>query len=120
MQTTIFYSCGLGLTLCEPFLSDSLNFIHHSWFIICSVVKAHTVTSKERERTHLWSKHKGLHELPHGLTIVGQFSQDLHHHPVAQCGMSIHVPDLCVALAKLQGHDLLVDFLREQRQIIND
>lgn len=61
---------------------------------------------------HLWSKHERLHELPHGLTIVGQFSKDLHHHAVTQCGMSIHVPDLCVALTELQGHDLLVDFLR--------
>ena len=66
--------------------------------------------------THLWSKHKSLHKLPHGLTIVGQFSEDLHHNSITQCGVGIHMPDFCVAFTELQGHDLLVDFLREQRQ----
>lgn len=63
--------------------------------------------------THLRGKNKGLHELPHGLTIVGQLSQDLHHHSVVEGGVSVHVSDFGVAFIELQGHDLLVDFLRD-------
>lgn len=91
------------------FLSKILTLFTYSLY--CEATLRQVGAPRGRS-THLWSKHKRLHELPHGLTIVRQFSEDLYHHSIAQCGMSIHVPDLCVAFTKLQRHDLLVDFLK--------
>lgn len=84
-------------------------YYHSTWMYVNS--------TKRWRGTHFWRKHKCLHKLPHGLTIVWKFSQDLHHYSITQCGMGIDMPDLCVALTELQGHDLLVDFLRDAKTI---
>lgn len=93
-------------------LTDSLQ--------LTFLTPAQCLLTTQRRSTHLWSEHKRLHKFPHGLTIVGQLSKDLHHHSVTQCGVGVHVPDLCVAFTELQGHHLLVDFLRQQRHVKNE
>lgn len=60
---------------------------------------------------YLWRQHKGLHELPHGLHVVGQLSHHLHHNPLIQSGMSIHMPDFSVAVTEAQSHHLFMNFL---------
>lgn len=65
-------------------------------------------------RTHLGRQHKGLHELPHGLHVVGQLAHHLHHHALVQGGVGVHVADLGVAVAETQGHHPLMDFLQTE------
>lgn len=60
---------------------------------------------------YLWGQHKGLHELPHGLHVVGQLSHHLHYNPLIQSGMRIDMPNFGVAVIEAQSHHLFVDFL---------
>lgn len=62
--------------------------------------------------TNLWCQHKGLHELPHGLHVVGQLTHHLHHDALIQGGVGVHVPDLSVAVSETQSHHPLVDLLQ--------
>lgn len=61
--------------------------------------------------TDLRCQDKGLHELPHGLHVVGQLAHHLHHDALGEGGVGVHVADLGVAVAEVQSHHLLVDFL---------
>lgn len=65
-------------------------------------------------RTHLGRQHEGLHELPHGLHVVGQLAHHLHHHALVQGGVGVYVADLGVAVAETQGHHPLMDFLQKE------
>lgn len=39
----------------------------------------------------LRGQHEGLREAPHGGAAVGQLARHLHHHSVAQRGLSVHL-----------------------------
>lgn len=79
----------------------------------CSNSTQHKESDKS---THLRRQHEGLHELPHGLHVVGQLAHHLHHHALVQGGVGVHVPDLGVTIAETQSHDPLMDLLRRRRK----
>lgn len=64
--------------------------------------------------TNLGRQHEGLHELPHGLHVVGQLAHHLHHHALVQGGVGVHVPDLGVTVPEAQSHHSLVDLLQRE------
>lgn len=69
--------------------------------------------------TNLRCQHKGLHELPHGLHVVGQLAHHLHHHALVQGGVGVHVPDLGVTVAETQSHHPLMDLLQRDERRLN-
>ena len=52
-----------------------------------------------------------LHELSHGLGVVGELAQDLHDNAFVQGSVGVHLPDLGLAVAEVKLHDFLVDCL---------
>lgn len=66
--------------------------------------------------TDLRCQYEGLHELPHGLQVVGELPHHLHHHPFVQGGVRIHVPYFGVTVPETQRHHPLVDLLQELEQ----
>lgn len=79
-------------------------------------VQTLTQHKQSDKSTHLRRQHEGLHELPHGLHVVGQLAHHLHHHALVQGGVGVHVPDLGVTIAETQSHDPLMDLLRRRRK----
>lgn len=73
-----------------------------------------TQAYKERWSTNLGCQHKGLHELPHGLHVVGQLAHHLHHHALVQGGVSVHVPNLGVTIPETQSHHPLMNLLKKE------
>lgn len=80
-------------------------------------VTAQPLGRGQRTSTNLRSQDEGLHELPHGLHVVGQLAHHLHHHALVQGGVGVHVPDLGVAVAEAQGHHPLVDLLQTTQHL---
>lgn len=76
-------------------------------------VKRHKIRDTS---TNLRRQHEGLHELPHGLHVVGQLAHHLHHHALVQGGVGVHVPDLGVTIAEAQSHHPLMDLLQRKRR----
>lgn len=70
-----------------------------------------------KKYSYLRCQNKCLHELPHGLHVIGQLAQHLHHHSLVQSGMSIHMPDLSVTITEAQSHHLLMDFLFRKKKL---
>lgn len=68
----------------------------------------------QKWRTNLRCQHESLHELPHGLHVVGQLAHHLHHHTLIQGGMGINVPDLGVTVTETQSHHPLMDLLEKR------
>lgn len=53
------------------------------------------------KHTHLRGEHEGLHEPAHGLHVVGELPHHLHHHPVVEGGVGVHMTDLRVAILEV-------------------
>lgn len=71
-----------------------------------------------KKPSYLRCQNKCLHELPHGLHVIGELPQNLHHHSLVQGGMSIDVPDLSVTITEAESHHLLMDFLFKRKNDI--
>lgn len=79
----------------------------------------HHTADCEGQTTNLRRQHEGLHELPHGLHVVGQLAHHLHHHALVQGGVGVHVPDLGVTVAETQSHHPLMDLLHKDERRLN-
>lgn len=49
----------------------------------------------------LRGQHEGLREAPHGGSAVGQLARHLHHHSVAQRGLSVHLHTITIYMTSL-------------------
>ena len=98
---------------CKMFSSGSLSDTH----LFCCFIGFHIILYSHSNLMDVnnsylsRSQDKGLHESAHGPPIVGQFPRHLHHYPLWQGRVAIHLPYLGAAVHKVKILYFLIDCL---------